>query len=95
MLHEDIIRAWKDPEYRMSLSEEERSQLPENPAGLIELMDAEMVAIGGGYYCPEGESECTWAISDCPNGPEPEPIEPPPTCCPTTVYYYCCSSFPY
>jgi mersacidin/lichenicidin family type 2 lantibiotic len=48
MSHEDIIRAWKDPEYRMSLSEEERAQLPEHPAGLIELTDAEMEAVAGG-----------------------------------------------
>ncbi|HEY9634723.1 MAG TPA: mersacidin/lichenicidin family type 2 lantibiotic [Coleofasciculaceae cyanobacterium] len=49
MSNEHIIRAWKDAEYRMSLSEEERAQLPENPAGLIELTDAEMGFIGGGY----------------------------------------------
>ena len=35
----DIIRAWKDEEYRQSLSTEELKQLPENPAGLIELSD--------------------------------------------------------
>ncbi len=32
----DIIRAWKDEDYRSSLSEEERNQLPENPAGQLE-----------------------------------------------------------
>ncbi len=32
----DIIRAWKDEDYRSSLSEEERNQLPENPAGQVE-----------------------------------------------------------
>ena len=35
----DIIRAWKDEEYRATLSEGELAQLPENPAGLIELTD--------------------------------------------------------
>lgn len=54
MSHENIIRAWKDAEYRMSLSEEERAQLPENPAGLIELIDAQMSMVGGGYCC-EGD----------------------------------------
>ncbi len=44
----DIIRAWKDEDYRNSLSEEQRSQLPENPAGLIELSDEGMQTIGGG-----------------------------------------------
>jgi mersacidin/lichenicidin family type 2 lantibiotic len=88
MSHEDIIRAWKDAEYRMSLSKEERAQLPENPAGLIELMDGEMVLVGGGY-CPPGESECTWQADICPKPGLPEPIEPPPTCCgPDTS---CCS----
>jgi mersacidin/lichenicidin family type 2 lantibiotic len=48
MSHIDIIRAWKDEEYRNSLSEEQRSQLPENPAGLVELPDADMERIAGG-----------------------------------------------
>ncbi len=33
----DIVRAWKDEDYRQSLSEEERAQLPANPAGFVEL----------------------------------------------------------
>ncbi len=35
----DIARAWKDPLYRQSLSEEERQMLPENPVGALELTD--------------------------------------------------------
>ncbi len=51
MLHNKIIRAWKDPEYRASMSEEEQSQLPENPAGAIELTDDELdMATGGQQY---------------------------------------------
>jgi mersacidin/lichenicidin family type 2 lantibiotic len=46
----DIIRAWKDEEYRNSLSEEQRSQLPENPAGMIELSDEDMGSVVGGVY---------------------------------------------
>ncbi|MEQ8756242.1 MAG: mersacidin/lichenicidin family type 2 lantibiotic [Coleofasciculus sp. G1-WW12-02] len=46
----DIIRAWKDEEYRNSLSEEERSQLPENPAGMIELSDDAAQAVAGGKF---------------------------------------------
>ncbi len=45
----DIIRAWKDEEYRNSLSKEQRAQLPEHPAGLIELEDAELEAVAGGW----------------------------------------------
>lgn len=33
----DVIRAWKDETYRASLSEEDRIQLPANPAGVIEI----------------------------------------------------------
>jgi mersacidin/lichenicidin family type 2 lantibiotic len=35
-----IIRAWKDDDYRMSLSADEQRALPENPAGLIEFSAA-------------------------------------------------------
>jgi len=38
----DVIRAWKDEEYRAGLSEEERSLLPENPAGTMELSSLEV-----------------------------------------------------
>ena len=44
----NIIRAWKDEEYRMSLSDEERSLLPDNPAGPMELSDADLESIVGG-----------------------------------------------
>ncbi len=44
----DIIRAWKDEDYLESLSEEQRSQLPENPAGTVELSDEEMENVAGG-----------------------------------------------
>jgi mersacidin/lichenicidin family type 2 lantibiotic len=44
----DIIRAWKDPEYRLSLSEAEKALLPDHPAGIIELTDDEMGAVAGG-----------------------------------------------
>jgi mersacidin/lichenicidin family type 2 lantibiotic len=39
MSHRDIIRAWKDAEFRSSLSEAERAMLPSHPAGSIELAD--------------------------------------------------------
>jgi mersacidin/lichenicidin family type 2 lantibiotic len=41
----DIIRAWKDVEYRASLSETELAQLPENPAGPVELSNTDMVQV--------------------------------------------------
>jgi mersacidin/lichenicidin family type 2 lantibiotic len=33
----DIILAWKDQEYRQSLTEAEQVFLPDNPAGILEL----------------------------------------------------------
>ena len=44
----NVVRAWKDEEYRMSLSEAEQRMLPCNPAGLIEISDSELGAVGGG-----------------------------------------------
>lgn len=44
----DIIRAWKDEEFRNSLSEAERQSLPSNPAGLLELTDEALDSVGGG-----------------------------------------------
>ena len=46
----DIARAWKDEEYRQSLSEAERARLPVHPAGLIELADANLDSIAGGFW---------------------------------------------
>ena len=37
-----IIRAWKDDDYRLSLSSAEQQALPVNPAGLIEIPQADM-----------------------------------------------------
>jgi mersacidin/lichenicidin family type 2 lantibiotic len=55
MLRDKIIRAWKDPEYRENLSEEERELLPENPAGAIELTDEELdMAAGGSWTRSQG-----------------------------------------
>lgn len=48
MSNDDITRAWKDEEYRNSLSEEQRSQLPENPAGKIELTQEDLQSVVGG-----------------------------------------------
>lgn len=47
MSNVDVVRAWKDPKYRKSLSEGERALLPENPGGVVELTDADLVNVGG------------------------------------------------
>jgi mersacidin/lichenicidin family type 2 lantibiotic len=43
----DIVRAWKDESYRSSLSAQEQAMLPENPAGTLDLSDAELESIQG------------------------------------------------
>ncbi len=48
MVHQQVIRAWKDPSYRNSLSVAERSALPANPAGSVELSDADLGNVAGG-----------------------------------------------
>jgi mersacidin/lichenicidin family type 2 lantibiotic len=45
-----IIRAWKDEEFRQGLSEAERALLPEHPAGLVHLDNAELGAVDGGLF---------------------------------------------
>jgi len=49
MSHKDVVRAWKDKKYRLSLSEAERAQLPTNPAGSVELTENDLGKVAGGY----------------------------------------------
>lgn len=44
----EIIRAWKDEDYRSSLSETDRASLPLDPAGVLELSDLELRGAEGG-----------------------------------------------
>lgn len=46
----NVIHAWKDEEYRARFSEEQLSQLPENPAELIELTDEDLENVAGGFF---------------------------------------------
>ena len=48
MANIDIIRAWKDEEYRNSLTAEQRAALPANPAGAVELPENELNNVSGG-----------------------------------------------
>jgi len=50
----DVVRAWKDATYRKSLSSEELATLPECPAGNLELTDADLEAVQGGWDQHEG-----------------------------------------
>jgi mersacidin/lichenicidin family type 2 lantibiotic len=42
-----VVRAWTDPVFRASLSEEERKQLPANPAGEVDAEDNLETVMGG------------------------------------------------
>jgi len=63
----DVIRAWKDAEYRESLSVEDRAALPNHPAGLVDLSDAELEMVRGAieanprqsFICATGWERCT------------------------------------
>jgi mersacidin/lichenicidin family type 2 lantibiotic len=48
MKHLDVIRAGKDAEYRLTLSDAERALLPAQPAGLMELTDLQLDQVQGG-----------------------------------------------
>ena len=74
MSKSNVIRAWKDPAYLNSLSEAERAKLPANPAGAIEISDAELGKTSGGRKplrteagpCPT-EVGCTVSCTYAPN----------------------------
>src|SRR5580704_9477910 len=66
MSNKNIIRAWKDPVYRNSLSASERAALPPNPAGAIEISDADLGLVAGGEI-PASALCHSWACSlGCP-----------------------------
>jgi len=70
MSREQIIRAWKDETYRSSLSEAERASLPEHPAGIVDLQDADLERAAGGMmpstqYCQTVKFCATNIYTDC------------------------------
>lgn len=67
----DPVRAWKDPEYRASLSSDERAMLPEHPAGLLELRDEDLrdAAGGGGTFFSLCTLSWVWCFTEKCTGP--------------------------
>jgi mersacidin/lichenicidin family type 2 lantibiotic len=59
MAHVNVIRAWKDEEYRLNLTAAERAQLPAHPAGLIDLSDAELNGVSGGMLPQTLATRCS------------------------------------
>jgi mersacidin/lichenicidin family type 2 lantibiotic len=77
----DIIRAWKDEDYRLELNLSEIEALPANPAGMVELSDDQMGRVVGGLVaaityggicdtytdgCPKITDPCTVTVG-CPS----------------------------
>ena len=62
MTKEQIILAWKNPSYRDTLSAQHASELPPNPAGLIELMPDEL----SGAVGAEERTLHNWTAGCCP-----------------------------
>ena len=48
MTNQEIVRSWKDEDYLSNLSGGERAFLPDNPAGLTELTDEDLLDVDGG-----------------------------------------------
>ena len=64
----DITRAWKDPEYRKSLTAEERASLPPNPTGEPPASEEELRKIVGGLGSTVtlgGPTRCRTKYPDC------------------------------
>lgn len=66
MSYQDIIRAWKDEDFRAGLSAELLAALPANPAGLIELDDADLDGAAGGREVPTNRLDCSYR-NGCPD----------------------------
>lgn len=69
----DVVRAWRDEEYRNSLSAEERASLPENPAGLATINDDILRIITGGCGVKPFTTACepgSRSVDSCVSPPE-------------------------
>jgi len=60
----DVVRAWRNRDYRETLSSAERAALPQNPAGVASLDDDALRSITGG--CGN-----TVSCACCGGGPGP------------------------
>ena len=61
----DIVHAWKNETYRQSLSDEQRAELPVNPAG--ELADAQLEPVYGGQWCCGANAQLVTFAVECEN----------------------------
>lgn len=68
MSKHNIIRAWKDPAYRSTLTAAERESIPQHPAGGIEMPQEALETIAAGRLIqrPSTMFACTFDRS-CPD----------------------------
>lgn len=68
----DVVRAWKDPVYRASLTAEERAQLEAHPVGVLEIDEGMLALTAGGILRTTFVTctEYTFSVSlgCCPKG---------------------------
>jgi mersacidin/lichenicidin family type 2 lantibiotic len=72
MSPEDTIRAWKDAKFRQSLGAEERALLPDNPAGFVELSEADLGLVAGAAFtdgCSPFTGDCNTQVQECTGNP--------------------------
>jgi len=83
----DIVRAWKDEEYRAELTEAQRAALPENPAGLVVASITALENAAGGKPKISSTAICATLPLGCPGSCAlPCPITlPGATCRPKTI----------
>jgi mersacidin/lichenicidin family type 2 lantibiotic len=51
----DVVRAWRDAEYRSTLDADVRNSLPASPAGIVDINDDALRSITGGC----GNTNCS------------------------------------
>ena len=61
----DVARAWRDEDYYLSLTNEERASLGLHPSGAVALQDETLASITGGCAC-NSIQVCTSLCSPCP-----------------------------
>ena len=62
MSNSNIIKAWKNPAYRSTLSAAERAALPAHPAGSVEISEEDLGQVAGGLKPKDTDIICTWII---------------------------------
>lgn len=61
----DLARAWREQDYYLSLTEEERASLGAHPAGAAPLEDEVLNSITGGCACTYYADPCTSTSQTC------------------------------